>query len=65
MECHDGREDASYFLGVSWSYWITCLDYPNAWAVAGFALGCADGSIHVYQCPESSVRDDALAIDDY
>ena len=31
----------------------------------GFAFGCADGSIHVYQCPESSVRDDALAIDDY
>ena len=31
----------------------------------GFAFGCADGSVHIYQCPESSVHDDALTIDNY
>jgi len=31
----------------------------------GFAFGCANGSIHIYQCPESSVCDNALAIDNY
>lgn len=29
----------------------------------GFAFGCANGSIHVYQHPESSVHDGALIID--